>query len=215
MRRLVTLLTLLLAFAPLVALAQEGTPEAETATSLTTPERTDVRLLLPFGRDGLSAELVETESVSGNCSDDSLSVPGRPDAWECIGADDQIYDPCFENPFVAIDAPGVLACVASPFVNEVVLLTLDEPLLREKENLADAGVDAWSLPWALELANGERCVLLSDIDVVLAGLAVHYLCADGGSILGNVNRGDPVWTVGYAANGASSSTLIDVVAAWS
>jgi hypothetical protein len=105
--------------------------------------------------------------------------------------------------------------VESPFSNNVVLLTLDEPLMRDKTSPADAIQEPWNLPWALELANGEQCVLLSDIDLVLAGLSVYYGCSQGGTVLGDLNRGGNVWTVSYAAPDAIGSSLVDVVTAWS
>jgi hypothetical protein len=74
---------------------------------------------------------------------------------------------------------------------------------------------AWDLPWALELANGDRCVILHEIDTALAGETVHYGCADGGSVFGIVDRRFPVWTVNYLAPDAISSGLVEVVAAWS
>ncbi|MGH2615220.1 MAG: hypothetical protein ACRDJC_08275 [Thermomicrobiales bacterium] len=214
MRRLFVLLSALLALTvivPSAAFAQDATPEPETASA-----RTDVRYLLPFGPDGLNPALTVTVEEGGSCTPDSIATPDRPDAWDCIGESNQIYDPCFENPFVPFDEPGEVACIDTPFSDEVVLLTLNEPLAREKE--APAGpvdFDPWDFPWALELANGDRCTLLHGTEIVLAGEAVHYGCEDGGSILGDVERGQPVWTVSYLADGAVSSGLVDVAVAWS
>ena len=84
---------------------------------------------------------------------------------------------------------------------------------RKPRLAADA--DSWDLPWGLELAGGERCLLLADIEVVLAGEAVHYDCADGGTILGGVDRSQPLWTVIYLADGETVTTLADVAIAWS
>ena len=208
MRRLLVMIALLLAFSPVAVIAQDAASDEAV-------ERTNVRLLLPFGPDGLNGDLAEVAAVNGNCAIDSLHVPARGEAWECIGDDDTVYDPCFENPYGAADAPGVLACVESPFSTDVVMLALDEPLVRDKESPADAIHDPWNLPWALELANGEQCVLLSDIELVLAGLSVYYNCSQGGSVLGDLNRGGDVWTVSYAAPDAIGSSLVDVVTAWS
>ncbi|MBA2597217.1 MAG: hypothetical protein H0V00_11405 [Chloroflexia bacterium] len=202
--------------APLAAIAQDSTPEAEIASTSATLARTDVRLVLPFGRDGLDADLATTGDVSGVCGFSSIMATGRADAWDCQGDDGQLYDPCFESPYAPADEPGQLACFASPFATDVVMLTLDEPLTREKEMAIDPdAIDPWALPWGIELANGERCTLLSEIDVVLAGEAVHYSCADGGSILGEVDRRLPVWAASYLADGATESTLVDVAIAWS
>jgi hypothetical protein len=121
-----------------------------------------------------------------------------------------------------------VACFASPFSPEVVVLTLTEPLVRQKEAAdaspdpslamapaAGATIDPWDLPWALELAHGDRCTLLGGTLTVLAGQTVHYGCADGGTILGEVEHRQPVWTVHYLAEGDIASSLVEVVTAWS
>lgn len=50
---------------------------------------------------------------------------------------------------------------------------------------------------------------------MLAGETVHYSCQDGGLILGEVDRGQPVWTVNYLAADAVGSSMVDVTVAWS
>src|SRR3954467_15155685 len=81
------------------ARAQEATPGAGPSL------RTDARYLLPFGPDGLNASLHATTTEDGLCAFPSSAALDRPDAWECTGSEGQIYDPCFENPFLAPDAP--------------------------------------------------------------------------------------------------------------
>jgi hypothetical protein len=232
----------------LVTRAQEATPASGS------PARTDVRYVLPFTPDGLTPGLTATATVAGVCGFTSSAALERPDAWDCLGADDQIYDPCFENPFLPPDEPGQVACFASPFTTEVVVLTLTDPLLREKEapaidptgdpgsgqgtgpgpstgagpgpstgvgplmNMAQAAgatIEPWDLPWALELANGDQCTLLGGTLTVQAGQTVHYGCVDQGTILGEVQHQDAVWTVNYLAEGETASQLVDVVTAWS
>jgi hypothetical protein len=237
MRRLVLTfgaLFALVTFLPLTAAAQDATPEASAATSANLSDKTAVHTVLPYGPDGLNPDLNVTGSVNGACQTESLASPGRPDGWSCVGDDDQMYDPCFENAYAAEDAPVELACFASPFSNDVVLLKLDQPLTRVKETShgghdADADADAaygetqesddiganyWGLPWALELANGDRCLLKTRIDVVLAGEPVHYDCSDGGTILGRVNRDHPLWAVVYLEKGAIETSMVDVASAW-
>jgi hypothetical protein len=219
-RLLVPLAALLLVIValPRAVVAQDATPAAESATSVTTPARTDARIFLPFTADGLNSALTVASQETGVCAAGSLATASRDDAWECTSTADRIYDPCFENPFATDAQQAQLACIASPFDGEVVLLTLDEPLQRQKASpvLApgEANLGAWELPWALELANGEQCLVLPDVELVLAGESVYYDCAGGGSILGDLNRGRPLWTVSYWANGAVGTTLTDVAVAW-
>ena len=140
MRRFVSIVfALIVAAAGTVGMAgaQEATPTAGVV-STSGAMRTNVRYVLPFGGDELNAGLTVTANESGVCAHESLASPGRPDAWNCIGeTSNEIFDPCFENPFATPDEPGALACVASPFDTEVVLLTPTGPLPRFKE--ADAG----------------------------------------------------------------------------
>jgi hypothetical protein len=201
-----------------VARAQDATPAAGSVA------RTDLRYLVPYTPDGLHPDLTATTTEEGVCGFPSSAALDRPDAWDCLGAEEQIYDPCFENPFLPPDEPGQVACFASPFSSEVVVLTLTDPLEREKEALDDgpslaeaAGVsiEPGDLPWALELANGDQCTLLGGTLTVLAGQTVNYGCADGGMILGEVQHQQAIWTVTYLAKGEVASSLVPVMVAWS
>jgi hypothetical protein len=48
----------------------------------------------------------------------------------------------------------------------------------------------------------------------MAGQIVHYGCEQRGSILGEIDHTQPVWTASYIAEGGVASELVDVVAAW-
>jgi hypothetical protein len=111
--------------------AQDATPTATSAVG--TGNRTDIRYVLPFTPDGLNPGLTATATADGVCGFASSAALDRPDAWDCLSAEEQIYDPCFENPFLPPDEPGQVACFDSPFTTEVVVLTLTAPLEREKE----------------------------------------------------------------------------------
>ena len=73
----------------------------------------------------------------------------------------------------------------------------------------------WDVPWALELANGKRCTLQSDDADVLAGLRANYSCDSNGLVIGDVDRGQPVWTVSYLADGEVGTHVVEVAVAWS
>ena len=200
------------------ASAQDATPAAGQVA------RTDVRYVVPFGPDGLNPGLTATTEEEGVCGFASAAALDRPDAWDCTGAEGQIYDPCFENPFILPDDPGQVACLESPFTTDVVVLNLTAPLVRQKEapdagmglaQAAGVALEPWDLPWALELATGDQCTLLGGTLTVVAGETAHYGCADGGVVLGEVNHRQPVWTVNYLAQGEVASRLVEVVAAWS
>ena len=229
MWRLLVALSALLALAlvgPMMVSAQDATPTADPgATDVT---RTDVRHLLPFGPDGLNPGLTVAATVEGVCGFSSIVALDRPDAWDCISTDNEIFDPCFEPPMLMPEELGQLACLEAPFSTEVTLLTLTEPLVREKEvagpgadpsltmgQSADGTLAPWDLPWALELANGDSCTLLHGTLSVMAGQTVHYGCVEGGMVLGQTDRSQPLWTVSYLADGEVASRLVDVAVAWS
>jgi hypothetical protein len=215
-----------------VATAQEATPTTGDVASVA---RTNLRYFLPYTPDGLASGLTVTETASGICADPSLADIGRPDAWTCFDLEtNDRFDPCFENPFGPIDEAGELICAGSPFDTAVVGLTLTEPLQRFKdappdgmdmdgmavadspapEGMAEADIHPLDIPWALELANGERCTLLTGATAVLAGERVNYGCESGGMVLGEVNRDGPVWTVSYLAEDVFASDLVAVAVVW-
>jgi hypothetical protein len=207
---------------PQMAAAQEATPAAETITPALT--RTNIHYLSPFTPDGLNPALNVTATEDGVCGYPSSDAIGRPDAWDCISESDLVYDPCFENPFAVEGELRQVACFDSPFTTDVVLLTLTDPLVREKEAMPDPGPDqltasaaleTWDLPWALELANGEQCTLFGGTLTVVAGQVAHYGCTGGGMVIGETDRTQPVWVVNYIAQGEYITTLVEVVAAWS
>jgi hypothetical protein len=199
-RRLVAILcALVLVLLPLTAIAQRQ------------PERTSVQYFLPFNSEGLVVGLAVTGQVRGSCFAGSVADPGRPDAWRCTDEQNAIHDPCFENPYHPAVGGNVLACAENPWDANVVLLTLTQPLSREKANKLDTS----AMPWALELANGESCTPLTGTSILIAGQRVNYSCTNGGSILGEPERGSVLWRVHYLTDTRSSSTAtVDVVTAW-
>jgi hypothetical protein len=94
-----------------------------------------------------------TADESSSCLVGSVADAGRPDGWRCV-AGNAILDPCFASPFALSGDTDMPVCAESRFTNEVVRLTLTEPLPAEA-NPPDPTLP----PWALELANGEQCTL--------------------------------------------------------
>lgn len=101
MRRLLVLtgIVSLLVLVPVAVIAQDSTPEAQPAATAEDVTRTIPAYVFPYDSDGLNAGLSVSANVGGVCGFESLMTPGRPDAWDCLGEDNQVYDPCFENPF--------------------------------------------------------------------------------------------------------------------
>jgi hypothetical protein len=224
-RLLVALLVLLtpLLVVPAIA-AQEATPEAAEMAGTSDVARTDTRFVVPFTEDGLNPGLNVTSTEEGACTFSSSVANGRPDAWGCT-TDGGVLDPCFESSFVAMDEATEVACLSTPWSTDVVMLSLTAPLMREKEgpggapsgpaDTADEVIQPWDLPWALELANGDRCSLMHGTLIAMAGQVSHYGCENGGMVLGETDRSQPVWTVTYLAEGDVASNQVDVAVAWS
>jgi hypothetical protein len=221
---LALLVLLAVACLPVVATAQEATPAAGSIMPVTELARTNIRYVSPFTPDGLHPGLNVTATEEGVCGHPSADAIGRPDAWDCISESDLVYDPCFENPFPQEGQLDQVACFDSPFSTDVVVLNLTEPLNHEKEAIAarqqvaspaQNALAPWDLPWALELGNGEQCTLFGGTLTVVAGQVAHYGCAGGGMVLGETDRGQPIWVVSYIAEGEYVTTLVDVVTAWS
>lgn len=183
--------------------------------------RTNVHYFLPFAAGELSPTLEVTAEETGDCDHTSLDAAARPDAWRCYPGGG-VLDPCFENPFGDVDQPAVLACSSSPFATDIISFTTAAPLPRDTDK-AD-GTDAVPLPddverpdplpWALELANGERRVILSGATQVFAGMRVNYGCEGQGSVIGEVDESDTVWLVQYLAPDGVATELVEVRAAW-
>ena len=224
----------------LLAAAQDATPAPASTTTQpgglgTGLVRTNVRYFLPFTGDGLNAGLTVVGNESGVCDAGSVSDPARPDAWLCSSTG--VVDPCFQSPFSSPDEPGELACVASPFDTDVVLFTPTEPLTRQKEtangeagapadgtgqpgaNLPEGDVpvldatDLAELPWAIELANGDRCTFAAGATAVFAGMRLNYHCSQG-SVLGDMNVSQQVWMATYLPTDGMATSLVEVAVGW-
>jgi hypothetical protein len=55
-------------------------------------------------------------------------------------------------------------------------------------------------PWALVLANGARCQMVTGATGAVAGMRLNYGCSSKGWVLGTVDRSAEPWIVFYSAN---------------
>ena len=79
---------------------------------------------------------------------------------------------------------------------------------------AEMTIHPLDIPWAIELANGDRCTLLTGATAVLADERINYGCESGGSVLGELDRSGPVWMAFYLASDAYASDLVPVAVVW-
>jgi hypothetical protein len=190
------------------AFLNHADPVARGAEQPPMPSRTQVKLLTPFGPAGLSVGMAVTEKVSGKCFAASAASPSRPDAWRCSSGNG-ILDPCYQRILVA---DKQLACpVGGPWPANVVLLTLAQPLPSEPRKETSR---AEALPWAIELANGQRCTLFTGAMPPVAGMRINYGCPGGRQVVGDIDRSQPLWRVFFQGEKSIALEQVDVAVAW-
>jgi predicted Ser/Thr protein kinase len=143
------------------------------------------------------------QRASGSCFTGSIDLE-RPDAWRCT-VGNTIYDPCF-----SLDQSHVVCPPDGPWGRTAVLVNLTAALPAS----GNTGAEAKGTPWAIQLANGARCLLLSGASNVIAGQRLNYGCTRGLGLYGDVNRSAPVWTIFGAGQHASSITPYAVAIVW-
>ena len=185
-----------------------GSRRAMAGDSPSRDNRTQIKLLTPFGPNGLSIGMAVTEKVSGKCFAASLASSSRPDAWRCSSGNG-LLDPCYQR--IMGDEKQLACPVGGPWPANVVLLTLNQPLPSEpRKEVSRADV----LPWALELANGQRCTLFTGATAPVAGMRINYGCPGGFQVVGDIDRSQPVWKVFFQGEKSIALEQVDVAVAW-
>jgi hypothetical protein len=166
------------------------------------------------------------------CFESPFSTPDEPGQLACVdspfGTEVLLLTPTAPLPrFKEADTgpppPQPAAVMPAPAAPDQPIPTGDKPPPGVPATAMDQSVPAvmpdpaetsGSLPWALELADGEQCALATGATAVFAGMRVNYFCSGGGSILGDPDRSQPVWAVTYLAEGAVASELVEVAVVW-
>lgn len=207
---------LLGAAATIVALALGGTVASGTATrgAASAGPATKVVGWSPFDAAGrVRRALRVTPLGRGDCAPGPASE-AVVDGLRCTAAD-TVADPCWR------DGPGVkdlVVCVPSPWTRSVATIRVAGLTLRTGVAFGtlDTGHDP---PWGIELASGERCLLLQGAhDTIPAQgsgrIAVDYECAPGRLVLLRDLRRGRRWRIGAAERlaGGGYRRVGDVVA---
>jgi hypothetical protein len=186
----------------LVMVAALAWPVPFDISAQSLPRATELRIFVP------STDLRIARRAHGACWIGSLSNQNRRDAWRCTTGN-IILDPCFDS---AARDPNTVVCVDSPWARSAVLLRLTEPLPVAAGN---AGWEHPELPWALELANRDRCELATGATFTVRDLRANYACATGAWVIGEVDRRRPIWSVFYLRSRASPALpTVGVRVAW-
>jgi hypothetical protein len=142
-------------------------------------------------------------TTSGNCWTASIAVDVAG-AYRCF-AGNQILDPCFAPAGQA--APLQLACVASPWA-PAIQLTLTSPLPTGGQRSGDP-----IRPWALELANGARCVSSTGTVPAVQGVNLEYYCSPQHSA-GLLDATSPLATADYGDLASGTLQQTSVTTLW-
>lgn len=125
---------------------------------------TKIRVFAPFDRSGAPTAGVAAHR-SGSCFTTSITVMAA-DAYRCF-AGNSLLDPCFVSP----DDPHVLECYLAPWNHPIELRVHTLPKASSPVSI--------SRPWAIQLANGVRCVATNGTPTLVRGVALSYACSDG------------------------------------
>jgi hypothetical protein len=169
--------------------------------------RTEIKMFEPWNPHGLSVGIAVQQKLSGKCFAESAASPTRPDAWRCSGGN-AIQDPCYMQ---VMGDQKQLACAREPWSANVNLFTL-EGSLPSADKTAVQKDD--SLPWALELADGEKCTLMTGGTYMMAGLRANYGCIGGRDLFGDIDRSQPTWRIFSHTDKSIALTQNAIRVAW-
>jgi hypothetical protein len=155
----------------------------------------------PYSASGALTVSVAAHGT-GHCWTRSIVVLVA-DAYRCLVGND-IADPCFAPPRPS--TPMTVACLADPWSGaQVVTLAQALPVTRPIGNTAR--------PWAVQLANGARCLASTGTVQVAHGVSLDLLCpAEMGA--GGLDTTNPIWHVQYGPTSGGQLTTVDVTHAW-
>jgi len=134
---------------------------------------------------------IPAETQTGSCFASAIGL-GREDAYRCM-VDNQIYDPCF-----AVDDAPTVVCGANPATGETgFVLQLTEPLPAP-----DLG--QVSMPWLVELADGQVCGLMTGTVLGVDDRIAPYGCPDRSYLFEDFQQGE-VWMAEKAVFGVNEN----------
>ena len=183
-----------------------GSTASAPAGTSSAPAGTSVVMFAPFAAGGDPAPGIHviSHAVATGCI--ALGVAGAP-SYRCFTTTSRVLDPCFA---VAGATSGPLLCPTDPAAGDVVELSAT--------TLPAATGAASPRPWAVELADGQTCIM---VNAAWGGLG-PFGC-QGSSSSGSIADchtpvpGSPWWTAACQATESSSSPFVSmrVLTVWS
>lgn len=157
----------------------------------------------PFAESQHHPALNVQRTLRGLCREQSHAIK-REDAWRCY-ADGKVYDPCFVKQYGSQEEA---VCAESPWSEKGIKIALEYPVDNATHKTLDM---SRTLPWAIELQNGERC-LPHDSDEVIDGLAIRYKCNNEALLIGHLQRCKTTWSMLEHKSGRSNT--VEIANAW-
>jgi hypothetical protein len=172
------------------------------------PVATQIRAFRAYSATGkLAGGLHVLKTLTGSCWEGSIVDTTRRDAWRCLAVN-LIYDPCFQPPNTR--KPRLLACSTAPWLSEVTMLRLSQPLPYSQAN---RGSSPNEFAWALVLRNGGHCVRFGGATGTIAGMGISYGCSNGNG-LNEIHRNKQPWTIFFVKPGSKTPRQVAVSVAW-
>jgi hypothetical protein len=203
-RRRELILTLVIVLVPAAVVAVIGYSSARN----TSPSRRAMSTTVTVYATPTDGAPRGTSRLAGSCDLGSSLVSNRPDVARCFTTDSDdrgvnLLDPCFHSTAGAADRRELFVCPEDPWNDRGrrTVVTVRGPVGRSGE------APSSPRPWALLLANGQRCFAISGATGTTAGLRQNYQCfappfarnakqavgKPGGIILGDPDQRTPMW----------------------
>ena len=181
--------------------ARHATPPA--GQPLTKPAQTALKTYTPYAATGTITVPVAAIHKSGSCWTGSISVP-EAGVYRCL-VGNTIADPCFVPRSGSAVTTQVL-CAVDPWT-PVTAVTLTDPLPKLTAPARTTH------PWALELANGARCVAVTGTVPAVGAVALQYSCGSPAGA-GRLTTIGSLMSVQYSVTGDGPLQTVDVTTAW-
>jgi hypothetical protein len=181
-------------------------PKKATTTTAVSAPPTQVIVFSAFNNGGPSSRLHVAQQTTGTCSQPASADAGRASAYRCFGDDGTIRDPCFT------DDDGIapyLLCFGQIADEETVQLTPNAPVAPT----VDPDAMTTQPPWALDLADGQRCNFVQGGTEANDAGRLNYQC-DNGVVFGSPDTSSASWTVAFRPGGGTALVPVPVAAAY-
>jgi len=144
-----------------------------------------------------------TNIVNGVCLSAS-TASGQTNAWRCYTRK-MTLDPCFSLP----NQRGLI-CPENPWRSAATRVILNKPLLNKPRIVNSA-----RLPWAVELADKVKCVLLTRTTFAVDNQRVNYVCENNTYLFGTFAKfNNRDWTIKQLNLATQQKTVTTVIKIW-